>query len=336
MSILSEDVKQQCMRDLTEENASFMWFQLLIKILIDMEHTDDLKNEMINICRKQYIKNQPVTKQIEEFSIKHSPNEALEWYSKDIFLYRLLNRALRTGNIDIIYKFRFFIHDLHFQLDELHRHYQDSMSNEERITTVFRRTRMTINEIETFKKNHDKLISVNTFFSTSKSSSVACEFATGGSTDNPGVIFTIEIDNDINDQPFATFENLSNFTQEEEVLFSIGTIFRITSVGKLIDTFWSIELTLDSKDNLEIKTLMNSLTEEFVETPTLMDLGNVLFYIGDYQKAEKYNRKLLEQPLPNDDSTSLVYNNLGDVYLHKGNYTIASEYYEKALSNALI
>ncbi|CAF4736343.1 unnamed protein product, partial [Rotaria magnacalcarata] len=76
---------------------------------------------MINSCRKQYQGNQSVMKQIEEFSMNYDENKAAEWYSEDIFLFRLLNRALRTENIDIIYKFRFFIADLHRQLDKMHR-----------------------------------------------------------------------------------------------------------------------------------------------------------------------------------------------------------------------
>ena len=37
MSILSEDVKQRSIKDLNQESASFMWFQVLIKILIDIK-----------------------------------------------------------------------------------------------------------------------------------------------------------------------------------------------------------------------------------------------------------------------------------------------------------
>ncbi len=74
-----------------------------------MEYTENSKNEMINLCRKQYKNNPSITKQIDEFLIKYDHNKALEWYSKDTFLYLLLNRALRTENIDIIYKFCFFL-----------------------------------------------------------------------------------------------------------------------------------------------------------------------------------------------------------------------------------
>ncbi|CAF3925563.1 unnamed protein product, partial [Rotaria sp. Silwood1] len=40
---------------------------------------------------------------------------------------------------------------------------------------------------------------------------------------------------------------------------------------------------------------MISLEEEMDEMPTLLDLGKMLFYTSEHDKAEKYNRILLEQ-----------------------------------------
>ncbi|CAF2156103.1 unnamed protein product [Rotaria magnacalcarata] len=332
ISILSENAEQRCIRDLNKESVSFMWFQLLIQTLINMEHVDNAKNEMINSCRKQYQGNQSVMKQIEEFSMNYDENKAAEWYSEDIFLFRLLNRALRTENIDIIYKFRFFIADLHRQLDKMHREYNELVLTNKKNSTVYRGAQMTIKELKALEDNIHGLISVNTFFSTSKSSQVATKFASDGSQDNPTVIFTITIDNRIQDQPFGIIENTSNFSHEEEILFSIGTIFRIENVEQMNDTVWSVELKLYEKANLELKPLMTSLEEEISGKPTLLSLGKMLFYMGEHDKAEKYNRILLEQLSPNDDSISIAYSNIGDTYLNRGNYTQAWEYYEKALS----
>ncbi|CAF4139261.1 unnamed protein product [Rotaria sp. Silwood2] len=335
MSILSEDAKQRCIRDLNKESVTFMWFQLLIKILINMKREENGKDEMINLCRKQYKTNQSVTKQIEEFHLKYYQNQAIEWYSKNIFLFRLLNRAFRKENIDAIYKFRFFIRDLHFQVDELHhQHTNQSFTNNEMI--VYRGQQMSKNELKTLEENQNGLISVNTFFSTSKSYNIASGFTPSGSSDYPIVIFTIKINNQIhNDQPFAILEGLSSFHQEEEVLFTIGTVFRINFVEQITDTFWSVQLTLASKENSELSELINSLEEEIGEEPTLIQLGKMFFYMSDNDRVEKYNRILLEQLSLAHEDLSAVDNNIGDAYLNRGHYETASEYYYKALSIAL-
>ena len=335
MSILHENVKQRSIKDLDKDSAMFMWFQLLIQILIHMKHNDNAKNEMIHLCRKQYQNNSAINKQIDEFCLQYNADKAIEWYSKNTFLYRLLNRALRTENFDMIYKFRFFITDLHFQLEKLYHQYTKSLPKN--ITTVYRGQYMPINDIKALENNPDRFISVNTFFSTSISYNTAYGFSLGGSDECPGVIFTIQIGDNINSQCFAILNDSSIMVHEEEVLFTIGTVFRTVEVEQVTDTLWAVELILQSKEDVELKELMNSFQEEIGETPTLLNLGNILFYMGEYDKAEKYNNILLEQLSSDDDNDgiSLVYTNIGDVYVSKGNYSIASDYYEKALSLAL-
>ena len=335
MSILNENAKQRSIKDLDKDSVMFMWFQLLIQILIHMKHNDNAKNEMIHLCRKQNKNNLAVLKQIDEFCLDYNTDRATEWYSKDIFLYRLLNRALRTENFDMIYKFRFFITDLHFQLEKLYRQYTEILPKSS--ITVYRGQFMPINDIKALENNINGFISVNTFFSTSQSYITAYGFIQGGSDEVPGVIFTIQIGDNINDQCFAFLNDSSIMTQEEEVLFTIGTVFQIVEIEKVTSTIWAVELTLQSKDNVELKELMHSFQEEIGETPTLLNLGNILFYIGEYDRVEKYNNILLEQLSSEDDKDgiSLVYNNIGDVYVNKGKYSMASDYYEKSLSLAL-
>ncbi|CAF3199297.1 unnamed protein product, partial [Rotaria socialis] len=248
--IVSGQLGEKIIPDIYEspQSVSFLWFQLLIGILIHLKQDENAKGEMVNACRKQYKGNSCRTEQIEKFSSEYNPNKAIEWYCKDSFVYRLLNRALRTENIDIIYKFRFFITDLHFQLRPLHR----QCSNQP--TKVYRSQQMSINEIKILEENQNGLISINNFFSTSKNYVTAEGFADSGTYDYPKVVFTINIDNSIgNDQVFATIEDVSNFSQEEEILFTIGTVFRVDSVEQVTDTYWSVELSLDKKINVELK-----------------------------------------------------------------------------------
>ena len=61
--------------------------------------------------------------QIDEFQRTYDPREAIKWYTKDIFLYRLMNAWLRGEKVNLIFKLRYFIHDLHNQLAQVQTTY---------------------------------------------------------------------------------------------------------------------------------------------------------------------------------------------------------------------
>lgn len=49
------------------------------------------------IARKEYAEDLNL---IDQFERKYSSNDALTWYTRDCFLYRLLNKPLRLENVD--------------------------------------------------------------------------------------------------------------------------------------------------------------------------------------------------------------------------------------------
>ena len=57
---------------------------------------------------------------IEQFLQKYDSFKAIQWYTKDTFIYRLINMTLRTDNILIIFKFRFIVQDIYTQLKHLY------------------------------------------------------------------------------------------------------------------------------------------------------------------------------------------------------------------------
>jgi hypothetical protein len=63
---------------------------------------------MINECRLCYENDLIEQDKIKDLEENYSVNEAISWYTIDSFLFRILNKAFRTENIDIIFKFRFF------------------------------------------------------------------------------------------------------------------------------------------------------------------------------------------------------------------------------------
>ncbi|CAF1654751.1 unnamed protein product, partial [Didymodactylos carnosus] len=102
----------------TELNGQFAHSQLLIDCLLRMRATSTHKNEFINYCKKEYANTNSQLNIIREFEETYSADRALTWYTRECFLYHLLNKALRTLDIDLLYLLGFFIRDLREQLEQ--------------------------------------------------------------------------------------------------------------------------------------------------------------------------------------------------------------------------
>ncbi|CAF1136741.1 unnamed protein product [Adineta steineri] len=106
------DQKQKSMKDLSQESASFLLHQMLIYVLKQMSQDEQSKQQMLDMCRDYYKQNKPELKKIKEFQQTYTRDKAIEWYTDECFLYKLLNKALRTEDIELLFTFRFFIIDL--------------------------------------------------------------------------------------------------------------------------------------------------------------------------------------------------------------------------------
>lgn len=172
ISIFQSDDNQKSIRDLSEETASFMWSQLLIRIILMMyDNRDDrAKRDLVDICRTRY-KDICEQSRITEFEQTYTTGQAIQWYTKDSFLYRCLNRAFRTADVDIIYRFRFIIAELHEQLTSLPRPSTPNL-------VVYRGQVISTREVKLIEANQKKgFISMNSFLSTKKSAAQATGFA---------------------------------------------------------------------------------------------------------------------------------------------------------------
>ena len=97
--------------------STFNYVQTLKDILLETDEKRNLKKEMIDFCREKYAGNAVQLKLINEFESTFQPNNAIQWYSRsEVFLYKMLTRAFRILDADILYKLRYFIQHLHRQL----------------------------------------------------------------------------------------------------------------------------------------------------------------------------------------------------------------------------
>jgi tetratricopeptide (TPR) repeat protein len=339
MTIFNLSSDEKSIREFNKESATFMWFYLIIEILLRMSDKSTSKIEMINECRLCYENDLIEQEKIKDFDVNYSTDEAISWYTRDSFLYRTLNKALRTENIDIIFKFRFFLSDLFNQLKLLHNEFMEIL--DDIILTVYRGGCVSVNELENLKTNIGGFISFNTFLSTSLDKDVALLFA--GQGDNrplrESILFQIKIFTQSNLKPFANIKEKSFMKDEDEILFSLGTIFRIESVECLNQYIWIINLTLSGDEDLQIQNLRQYFQEKLDQILSINDLGDFLYKIGDYHRAQCYYRILLNKYPSDHRDLVMIYCNMGVLEHCQDNYREASNYFTTALlllSNSLL
>jgi hypothetical protein len=102
----------------TGMNGHFVHSLLLIDVLLRMKPLETDKQELIALCKNEYQGNKTELDIIHEFQGKYSLKSSLWWYTRESFLYKMLNKVLRKQNIDILFLFRFFIRDIRRELKQ--------------------------------------------------------------------------------------------------------------------------------------------------------------------------------------------------------------------------
>ncbi|CAF4544471.1 unnamed protein product [Rotaria sp. Silwood2] len=311
--------------------VSFIYLQILRNALFQLDDFDIAKKEMIEFCRQYYVTNISELRLIDKFEANYEPTQAIWWYTGNSFVYKMLNQALRSQDIDLLYKFRFFIKDLHVQLVTL----CISMLNTPNTNILYRGQGMRRNEFLQLQQNG--FLSFSNFLSTTMDKALA-EIYVQTSQDTVGVLFEIEGSEDVvkYNTPFTCIENLSHFPIEKEVLFSMGSIFRIKSIVKIEnkEDCYRVKLMLTDTEDEELITLGKCLEKDIVDKNGLFYLAALMRVIGKYDKAIYFYQLLLKNSSLESNNPlhlSIIYNDIGWTYKEQEDYTKALEFYRKAL-----
>ena len=310
----------------TGVNGQFVFSQVLIDCLLRLKSTDIDKNELIDCCQIEYQGNEIELNNLREFQAKYSSDKALWWYTRESFFYKILNAALRTQNIHMIFLFRAFIGDMSRQL-------QKKQANHP--LRVYRSQLMSTEEIRNLKQHINQLISVNSFFSTTRERDTAL-FLLGNPTsqvDLERVLFEIDADPKIiTTKPFADISGQSYFPSESEVLFMLGSIFRLENIHCNDEGIWIMRMTLCNDNDHDLKQVLMHMKQQIGDGETnLRILGKILWKMGILNLAEKYfNRLLKELPL-NDPLLGTVYKDLGELASLKKDYDMSMHWHQKSL-----
>ncbi|CAF1344245.1 unnamed protein product [Adineta ricciae] len=334
---------QKSTRELSKESALFLWFQLFKDVLLHLPQNDkNAKQQLVNYLKQCYHNNNKQLKLIDEFDSLYKAEDAIKWYTGQPFLYKNLNKALRTEDIEQLYLFRFFITDLCTVLHEEYTYLKEF----EPCITLYRGASMSNDELEKLRQNVGQLISTNGFLSTSQIKEVALAFASSGkSPKKHRVLFEIKCDLALTETTvLAPVSQYSLIPDEQEVLFDTGAVFEIISITtdeKNEDTTRNEESTL-SIISMKATDEGSQIAKDYINANLMLLNGRssqVMFGIlladmGLYDQSIKYFERLVADRdllthLP-DDVIARAYNEIGNALDIQGKYRQALEFYLRA------
>jgi len=280
------------------ESSTDVFVQVLIDCLLKLKSKSQDQRELIGLLKLQYAGNTDELNSIHTFQRTYRPNAVLQWYTKECFFSKTLNSILRNEDIHFMFLFRSLIYDIQQQLQK----YQPKQ-----IIQVYRSQIISKDELENLKKSMNKFISFNSFLSTTINYQRAFSFLNlSKSTENTDkILFIIQADPTIagKTKPFAHISRFSEHVDDDEVLFMIGSIFRLNNIS--FDhkyQYWIIQMTLSPTDNKQLQENIN-----------LRVLSKILWRMGKFDLAEEYLKRFLREIPLHDATREDIYEDLAEI-----------------------
>ena len=324
---------QKSTKDLSKQSGEFLWLQAFHHIINRLPKNPKGKQDLIEICRSYYRGNIKELKLIDEFERDYRSEEAIRWYSKESFVYKLINKALRTEDIDQLYTFRFFIADLSQSLNQEHN---KILVSDEKILTVYRGAILDKEEFDKLEENEGKLISTSGYLSTSRLRSAALPFANKRTKrlDIQHVLFEINCDVQGIGKTitFADIDQFSEYRNKEEVLFDLNTCFTIESIEQN-DSFQLIKMNVSNEGYKITENFLTEIQDSSEVVSTSIIFGILMTNVGKYSKAQNYFQQLLIEP--DGDDIAWIEFWMGWAYYCNGQWTKAREHYDHAYNRMI-
>ncbi|CAF1530419.1 unnamed protein product, partial [Adineta ricciae] len=286
-------------RGLSSESHGFDVFRAFKYVLFRTDYDRECaKREMIEFCRNYYRGNSSSLKDINKFEQTYDSSDAIYWYTRSIFPFKLINKALKTEDYELLLSLRFYIIDLCNNLQLKYDELKQSLST----IVTYRGVRLAPPDIYNLKHNVGKTIATNGFLSTSRSQHVAEVFVGLGQPIEQGlerVILEIHVDTTKSTTALADIARYSEFPEEEEVLFDLGAAFVIDSVtykksthANSNDDIWYVKLSAESEELLmnNIQTLLKKCGE----TEMNLLVSELLLKMEFYDTCRNYLTSLFD------------------------------------------
>ncbi|CAF1629856.1 unnamed protein product, partial [Rotaria magnacalcarata] len=166
---------------------------------------------------------------------------------------------------------------------------------------------------------------------------VGMEFVERTMKKNPdvvGVIFIMTIDQSkisTSNTPFAMIDEHSAIPSEQEILFTMHTVFRVVEMKQTAknNRLWEVQLTITDDNDPQLSTLTNRIKQE-IDGRGWRRMGKLMLQVGHFDQAEELYQELLKNA-STDSERAHIYHMLGMLKKDQGKYPEAVKFYEKSL-----
>ncbi|CAF1277658.1 unnamed protein product [Rotaria sp. Silwood1] len=324
ISILDENLTniinnnfQECS---TTIDNDFTYSYSLVNCLVKMKSFYSEQKQLIKLCENIYKENSSELLILEEFRKKYSSLNSLSWLTRNSFIHRLINKAIRMKNFRILFLSRFYFQDIYQELQK-HKCFKT--------IRVYRSYHLSKNQLNLFENSIGKIISINSFFLTNLSRRQSMSYFKDSilNDDHHSILFEIDADPRLNDiQPFANITSLSYSIGEQIVLFMSGSLFRIINIQHDNNSFVSIiQLKLCSQNEQDLNIL--KLSDQF----DFISFGQLIIDRKKFDQAQIYYNYLIPQMSDDNADITICYDALGYVLSEKHQYNSSLKWYEKSL-----
>jgi tetratricopeptide (TPR) repeat protein len=308
----------------SQQEALFMYDQLFRDIVLAVPDVN--MQDMYEFCEKQYRANPQELLFLKDLKQNYSSHSPVWWYSQESFLYRMLNKALRTHQYDILYLLRVFIRDLHEQI--VAKQKEDNIDQK----ILYRGQGIGKEDFDQLHKNAGGLLSISNFLSTSSNREIGLRFAHEALQNKKKVSVLMEIRVDKKTVvPVANITDLSAYKREQEWLFSIGSVFRIGSLERLPDGIWVVPLTLTDDHDEQLNALKEHFKKSMTDRNICLNFANLMYQLAAWRKSQYFYLMALETETVSQRRSTL-FNNLALVKGELEQYDEALAYFNKSLA----
>ena len=311
---------------------AYMYTLLFKDFVLDIKDdpTKEIK-KFVSYCREHGVNEA----ELEDLQENYQRKTPVWWYTCEIFLYGMLNQALRHMQMVTMVKMSFFIRHLHEQLQKLHQEQSDAYKTK---FIVYRGQGLSKEDFQRLLDTNDGLLSFNNFLSTSMDKNVSMGFVEQTlhkNKDIVGILFIMAIDPEKvspKSTPFALIDDYTAILGEQEILFAMHTVFR---VGKIKENeankrLWEVQLTLTDTNDPQLGGLTKRMKEE-IEGNGWLRMGHLLLKVGDFDQAEELFKESLSD-VSSSHEQAYIYHMLGMTKLDQGDHNESVRYFEKSLA----
>ncbi|CAF1069924.1 unnamed protein product [Rotaria sordida] len=292
------------------------------------------KSELITLCQKQYPTS--YANDIQRFEHDYQSNIAIQWYTEDSFVYRLINRALRTQDLECLYVLRFYIRDLSRFLSEDWKIWRDCLELGY-FVHLYRGQVVSHSRRCELEQNQGKIVSTNGYWSMSRREQIAKIFASIGQTpeelNGESILFDIEVDLNASEQVLADISRFSKNPNEEEVLFDLDATFQIESVIEEQENqipYWRVRMKMTNdngmaciQQSIDQRRLYDStgFDQMWSVTPNINPFDALLHLNDLFNYLHRFELAVLQVPtskIKQDDAALLNYIQAAELILKVG------------------